>query len=411
MYRETEELFTQGELSDFISGRIAESVNAASNLQLEVFEANGIDQIVEHISSARDLVTLELLSDQMDYSLEECSISQEGDILDNYQTIKIPGYEIRATVPYEGTPDLFSYRPSRRLLTRFEAKLSYNPQTIQLIYSIPQQGADEASIRDLIQRRLSNIEVMVKNVNTDIGNFNEQLRRAVRDAVENRKHQIEKLNDLKSAFNIPLKKNVGATPANPIVINKSMVSPLSKQKSDPGYTITDEDYEVILNAIRNMGASMESSCAADGKDEEGMRDILLVSLNASMTSGSAGGEVFRKKGKTDIHIAFENKSAFIAECKLWKGKSYVLDGITQLLGYTTWRDAKTSIILFNKRNSDFSSIQSKVDDIFKSHENYVRNDKSREFEWRYVFSKPGDAGRLITIHAFLFDVSENENVT
>lgn len=38
----------------------------------------------------------------------------------------------------------------------------------------------------------------------------------------------------------------------------------------------------------------------------------------------AQGETFNKSGKTDILISEESRSAFIAECKIWRGQKKFL---------------------------------------------------------------------------------------
>ena len=75
---------------------------------------------------------------------------------------------------------------------------------------------------------------------------------------------------------------------------------------------------------------------------------------------NATGETFRNHGKTDIHIPLENHSSYIAECKVWHGKKKFLDAIEQLFSYTTWRDTKVSVIVFNKEVSDFQKVLSGI---------------------------------------------------
>lgn len=50
------------------------------------------------------------------------------------------------------------------------------------------------------------------------------------------------------------------------------------------------------------------------KDEELIRDTILWTLKENFII--ANGEVFRVNGKTDIHVDFNGKTAFIAECKV-----------------------------------------------------------------------------------------------
>ena len=67
-----------------------------------------------------------------------------------------------------------------------------------------------------------------------------------------------------------------------------------------------------------------------------------------------------KIGKTDIHIEFENKAAFIGECKIWHGERLFQGAIQQVINYSTWRDLKVSVIIFNKENQSFPAILSKI---------------------------------------------------
>lgn len=58
-------------------------------------------------------------------------------------------------------------------------------------------------------------------------------------------------------------------------------------------------------------------------------------------------------GKSDILIRDGDRSVFVAECKIWRGSKSLSNAIDQLLGYATWRDTKTAILVFN-RNKELS---------------------------------------------------------
>ncbi len=96
-------------------------------------------------------------------------------------------------------------------------------------------------------------------------------------------------------------------------------------------------------------------------EEEKLRDILISTLETHYEN-SVTGETFRKNGKTDIQVRFENKAAFIAECKIWHGIKKFEDAISQLFGYTTWKDTKVALVVFNKSNKNFKSILSSIDE-------------------------------------------------
>ena len=71
------------------------------------------------------------------------------------------------------------------------------------------------------------------------------------------------------------------------------------------------------------GTAMEKTAKTYFRNnEEELRDHLLATLNTHYDNTT--GETFRKIGKTDILIEFENKAAFIGECKIWYGKETII---------------------------------------------------------------------------------------
>ena len=131
---------------------------------------------------------------------------------------------------------------------------------------------------------------------------------------------------------------------------------------------------------------------------------MLAHLNGHY-KGSATGETFRKKGKTDIRIEDENRAAFVAECKVWKGEKVVTEAIDQLMGYLTWRDCKSALIIFNKHNLKFSEILQKVPVLLRNHRFFNKDLGSvGDGEWSYIFRSGEDEARLIYLRVFLFNI-------
>ena len=131
--------------------------------------------------------------------------------------------------------------------------------------------------------------------------------------------------------------------------------------------------------------------------------MLLGNLNTHFDS-SATGETFSKAGKTDIRIQFKNKSAYIAECKIWHGISEFKKAITQLFSYTTWRDIKTSLIIFNKEIKDFTSIVTKVKNELNTNELKINVSEISKNEWQCTFRKTLDSQELIQLHVIVCDI-------
>jgi hypothetical protein len=74
------------------------------------------------------------------------------------------------------------------------------------------------------------------------------------------------------------------------------------------------------------------------------------------------------------------------------------------LGYTTWRDTRTALIIFS-RNHDFTNVISEAQRAMKDHRNY-KSGPSRESEtrFRYTFTHPDDEQRDIIVTLMLFNM-------
>ena len=140
-------------------------------------------------------------------------------------------------------------------------------------------------------------------------------------------------------------------------------------------------------------------------DEEALRQHFLVQLNGQF-EGKATGETFNMQGKTDILLRENEKNVFIAECKFWKGSKKFAEAIDQLLGYTSWRDSKTAILVFN-RGTDMTTVISAVKATIETHPNYKRELKwPHESGFRYVFHNKEDSNKEFILTVLVFNVPE-----
>ena len=78
--------------------------------------------------------------------------------------------------------------------------------------------------------------------------------------------------------------------------------------------------------------------------------------------------------------------------------------IDQLLGYSSWRDTKVAVLVFN-RNKSLSKVLESVQATTSSHSNCKRViGPQSETSFRYVFSHLNDANREMTVTVMVFDV-------
>ena len=205
---------------------------------------------------------------------------------------------------------------------------------------------------------------------------------------------IKKQNHLPETFAIPTPKI-----AKPIIIEKPVVTDAS-YKAEP--TLDYNTYRHILKLVFDVGQQIERMPSTySDKTEENLRDHFLLFLEPNF-KGSATGETFNKSGKTDILLRYDGRNVFIAECKFWAGAKLLLDTITQLLGYLTWRDSKAAVIIFVK-NKDFSSVINQIDAIAASHPNYLGFVQKQQESWiDYRFHIDGDKNREVKLAIILF---------
>jgi hypothetical protein len=139
-------------------------------------------------------------------------------------------------------------------------------------------------------------------------------------------------------------------------------------------------------------------------DEEELRDILLAHLNGHF-EGRATGETFRRKGKTDIRIEDKQRSAFVAECKVWSGAGEIAKAVGQLLSYLTWRDSKAALVVFNKSVAGFSELPERMHQTILAHPFLVKEISIKvPGEYRFQMHSQEDPGRRVTVHAYLFNL-------
>jgi hypothetical protein len=172
-------------------------------------------------------------------------------------------------------------------------------------------------------------------------------------------------------------------------------------------SVSDQAYKDIISFMSTLGKNLETSTGLNKKmSEEEYRDYFIPALNAISQQHSAKGEVYNKKGKTDI-LVFDNEgnNVFLAECKLWKGASLLHAAVDQLLGnYVNWRDNKTALVVFNRDVQKFSDVITTARDTVRNHPNCVRETgRLSDTSYSFLFQHPDDPGQTLQLELVLFN--------
>lgn len=373
------------------------------------------DELVEHSVSKYQIEPVTIHDDRAEADHQETKVDVSHDrfsrfIPDDSGPVMVKGDQITIRVPFTGEPDLFKFTPSTRNYNPPRGRVHKSGElsgTVTLTLALPSDTGDANRFNQWIKEQVDGLKQYATWIHNDVTRFNNELSQHARNAVTARRQQLEKQGALLGKLSIPIRPRPDAPAPTPIPMPKKVVKPLPPaRKVEQEYGITETDYEYILKIIRQESRSFESTPGTFAKlDEEELRDVVLAHLNGHFEGGAAG-ERFRKKGKTDICIEHENRAAFVAECKLWKGPKAFGEAIDQLLGYLTWRDTRTALIVWNKTVKDFAKLQGDIPSHLKTHAKFVREiDTGQAGEWRTVMHSDTDEGRDIVVHVFLVDLS------
>lgn len=311
---------------------------------------------------------------------------------------------IEFTVPFSGEADAFKIRPSTY---RSAPIASLRDEALILTISGHQLGSEY--VKSEVSASLRDIKEHLDWLRPDVNAFNEQIQKAARNQIEQRRNRLLANQQLVASLGYRLKER----PASPATYTAPQIRrkigpslpPASTKPYEPEPILGMADYEHILNVLSNMAMTMERSPSVfSGIDEEALRFHFLVQLNGHY-EGQALGEAFNYEGKTDILIRVQGKNIFIAECKFWGGPKKLTETLDQLLRYVSWRDTKVAMLVFN-RNKNFSQVLESIPETIKAHPQFKRESSvgSSETRSRYIIAHRDDPNRELLLTVLAFEV-------
>jgi len=326
------------------------------------------------------------------------------DIFDKSKPFYLKGTSVTFAIPFEGDKELlfchastFTSNPPRANVADKEILITFNAV-----------DPDPETIKKQFENRLDSIEKYIGFVTNDIKPFNDGLKAIIKHKIEARRQKLLKDQGIVAALGYPIKQTSGIPTTYSVPEIKKKVIIRKPEATTAPFTpepaLDLENYEAILKIISNMVLVMERSPKAFvNMKEEDLRQHFLVQLNGHF-EGEATGETFNYEGKTDILIRHNGKNIFIAECMYWEGEKSLLEKIGQLLGYTSWKDTKTAILIFN-RNVEFSKVLSQIPEVVKKHKNFKRQiEYKSETGFRFILHHNEDTNRELILTVLAFNV-------
>lgn len=334
----------------------------------------------------------------------DVSRDQNRMILDRSRPFYVTATEIAVEVPFDGDASAFTIRPNPHTLSPPVAQVV----DMNLLFSIVGTSLNSNGVKGEVDARIQSIQGYLNNLRTNAEMLNGQLFKEALAAIDARRSKLLTSRGLAASLGFKVKERPGpsATYTAPEVRRK--LAPTLPAASSAPYVpepaLSTDDYEHILAVIQGMVLVMERSPSAFASlDEEALRSHFLVQLNGHY-EGQATGETFNYQGKTDILVRSEGRNIFIGECKFWGGQKMLTETLDQLLGYSSWRDTKTAVIIFN-RNRDFGRVLATIPNTARAHPQFKRElPGSRETMFRYVFANRDDRNRELLLTILAFDV-------
>lgn len=407
-------LFSTHNLADDIEHRRKKMREEIGNLTSSELEAKEDSMWLDHFEQEYRFEVPQIQHDKIQSERREVDVDVSGDpnrnLFGDPGPILVRGSEVTYFVPYEGDGQIFWGRPSTRNVN--PPRGSVEPGELHLRYVRNDQNGIAAKAdfdRDFqeIQKHLAWAEETVKD-------FNHSIRADALNLLGERRIQLSKYKEMDAALGYPLRhrSNIAEIYAPPVERPKVLPAgraatvrasaSASERPSEPFLEM--DTYERILGLLSQMATVIERSPQAFSKmGEEDIRFVLLVPLNTHY-EGKASAEPFNFEGKTDILIRADGKNIFIAECKFWRGPESPNDALDQLLGYASWRDTKTALLVFN-RQKNFTQVLARIPETVKSHPNFKRQEPYKsETGFRFVLHHRDDKSRELIVTVLAFEV-------
>jgi hypothetical protein len=409
--RERHTLFSDGRLDDFLTQRTKEALADADRHDSNALVSTETEKLVDFFVQKYGLTlpTLhekddEISGDQQETEADARSIGVQNMFFRGDEPTMVPATAFTFTVVFDGDADLFRYAGNTFGPEHPQADVGESELTFQ--YTI--HNPDSGTVQTRLRKDINQTKFWLNDIANQVNTFNKELKAKLHQRITERKSRLGAAQQ--AAKGLPYKMRVRddapKTYAAPEVRRKvALKPPVPKPGAEPEPVMLEENYEHILTVCSSMARVLELSPKAFvDMEEETLRSHFLVQLNGHYL-GDATGETFNYQGKTDILVKSNGRNIFIGECKIWKGEKVMIETIDQILGYTSWRDTKTAILLFN-RNKDFSAILRKAVETVKQHKNFKAEVTAykKETAFRFTFTHRDDPERELTLTVMGFNV-------
>lgn len=395
---------SQPSMRDYIDAVDKQALDRIAGMSNADILSKSVDEWVDDlINQFASLDIPEIFPQQVSHSTIQGEVPQYNVPNPGYEHVpKVQGLINQFHVPFTGNRNFFFYEGESWI----EQFPKADVRADELVIALGGAWYTPETLEQTVDRQVDIIGKRLDRFRADAARYRQDLPGRLRPKLEEKRKKAEAEAQTASGLKYPLKRrdNTPQTYKLPPVLKRLAPKPSPVSRAEQEFTLAESDYQDILRICESMSLVMERSPTVFEKaEEEHIRVHYLVQLNGQY-QGKATGETFNNHGKTDILIRHENKNVFVAECKFWEGYEGLKKTVDQLLGYTTWRDTKTALIIFSRRQ-DFTRVVNEGQRAMKDHPHFKSGPKNEgESRFRYTFTHPNDEQRDIIVTLLLFDM-------
>lgn len=398
-------LFVSGDLGDALRGAEDKLGQAAEAIPADHALARSADELVAELLERFRVEPLILDWEATTAAIDDAMIDVGGDwsrgLGPRDGPVHVSGTKLTYHIPFVGERDLLKLRPSHFTFSPPRGVIGEH-ELLMIATSTPDH---REALKATLEAEMAKVKTYVGHANADVGAFNERLEGTARQRVEERRAKVIGDRELVASLGVPVRRREDAATTYAVAPTRRIVTRTRGHRaSPPEPVLSAETYEQVLGIARGMSVAMERSPKTFGRlNEEAIRDQFLVPLNGQY-QGAATSETFNFEGKTDILIREKGRNVFIAECKFWGGPAKLSATVDQLLGYASWRDTQTAILLFNRGRS-MTHVLANVGPTIRAHPSFVREiPYGGETDFRFVLCHRDDPERELTLTILAFEV-------
>lgn len=270
-------------------------------------------------------------------------------------------------LPFSGDVELFDVSPNSYSSGGYPTA-EIEDSELQFTVEFFSDLDNPEKIQQTINQRIDFIKQYAGWLNGNIATFNDSIDPMIESELSLRRKKLSQDEEILGKLGVVAKPSAQVGFVKPQKKLNLKILESKEQQINPALEM--ETYNEIIQMVNSLGINLERSCERLRKSGEvPLRDTILGALN-TFYAGMATGETFNRAGKADIILRYKDNNIYVAECKIWGTEDYFIEGIDQLLSYLTWRDTKTSYIIFSK-NKEPKAVVEKSFKLMESNPHFI----------------------------------------